>query len=60
MHPPFPALAAIVGWALARQRADTPSPRCDPRPGQEGGAAGVLGGGSGFRGGGLLAAQAAG
>lgn len=36
MHPPFLALAAIVGWALSQPRVDTPSPRRDPRPGQEG------------------------
>ncbi|XP_032729337.1 uncharacterized protein LOC116876990 [Lontra canadensis] len=27
---------SIVGWALYQRRADTPSPRGDPRPGQEG------------------------
>lgn len=35
MHPPCRALAAIVGWAFPSPRADTPSPRCDRRPGQK-------------------------
>lgn len=35
MHPPFPALAAIVGWAFPSPPADTPSPRRDRRPGQK-------------------------
>lgn len=35
MHPPFRALAAIVGWAFPSPRADTPSPRCDRRPGEK-------------------------